>query len=72
LIKTGDKKNFIFMPRLGLILAGETTDDAMERISHAEVEKEIKDKKTLRQLQKEFPGREIIQSGSNWIIKAEE
>ncbi|MBB6446435.1 hypothetical protein [Bacillus benzoevorans] len=72
MIKSGDKQNFIYIPGLKFIPAGETPADAIERINRAEVEKEIADKKMLKQLQKEFPGREIIQCGSSWIIKAEE
>ena len=70
-MKVGNSKNFIYMPGLRLIEAGETPEDAIERINRAEVNKEIADKKTFKQLQKEFPGREIIQCGSSWIISPE-
>jgi hypothetical protein len=67
-IETRDIKNYIFVRGIGFIEAGETPNDAVERINRAEVAREIADKKTLKELQKKFPGQEITQCGSVWLI----
>ena len=71
MIKKGDKKNFIFVGGIGFIEAGENTDDAIERINHAEVQREIRLKRQFKELQKQFPNRNIIQCGSTFIIEPE-
>ena len=70
-MKIGENKNFIYTDELGLIEAGENTDDAVERINRAEVEQEIKNKKLFTKLQKEFPNQKIERCGPFWVIKPE-
>ena len=62
------KKNFIYMPSLGLIEAGETPDDAIERINRAEVQQEIAEKKLLKKLKRLYPNSNITKIGSLWRI----
>lgn len=71
-MKSGEKKNFIYMPSVGWIEAGETPEDAMERIRYAEVEIEIEHKKILRKIKKKFPNSRIRKVGSAWIIEQPE
>lgn len=54
-MNSGDRKNYIYIPKLGLIEAGETPVDAVERINRAEVAKEIAEKKLLRKLKRRYP-----------------
>ena len=71
-MKTGDVKKFIYTPLLGIIEASDTPDDAIERINKAEAQKEITDKKMLRQLKRENPHCDISQIGSSWLITPKE
>ena len=71
-MKTGDVKNFIYTPLLGLIEASDTPDDAIERINKAEAQKERTDKKMLRQLKRQNPNCDIRQFGSSWLITPKE
>ncbi|MFJ7727883.1 hypothetical protein ACIQXV_17190 [Neobacillus sp. NPDC097160] len=67
-MKPGEKKNFVLIPFLGLIEAGDTKKETMERIERARADKEIADKKTLRRLRKKFPNCTIVQDGLSWNI----
>lgn len=62
------KRNFIYVPFIGFIEAGDTIDDAIDRINRAEVKKEIEDKKKRRQLEKENPGCKVERWGNTWAI----
>ena len=63
-MNSGDRKNYIYLPRLGIIEAGEALDDAVERINRAEVAREIAEKKLLRKLKRRFPN----SSMGSWFI----
>jgi len=65
----GEKKNFVLIPFLGLIEAGNTKEETLKRIERARVDQEIKDKKTLRRLKKEFPNCDISKEGISWKVQ---
>jgi hypothetical protein len=67
-MKVGDKKAFILLPELGLIEAGETIEETMNRINRAEVRMEIENKKIRKRLEKENPGCRILKMGDGWLI----
>lgn len=67
-MKTGEKKLFILVPQIGLIEAGKTMKDTMDRINRAECDQELADKRMLRQLKKENPGCIIEKFGEGWMI----
>jgi len=68
-IKVGEKKTYIYMPMLGyMIEAGNTIEETVRRINEEEVRKEIEDKKMLRRLKKENPGKNIKKIGNAWLI----
>jgi hypothetical protein len=67
-MKTGTKKTFIYVPFLGLIEAADTMEETMLRVRIAEAEKERKNKKDLRRLQRENPGKIIRRAGDGWLI----
>jgi len=68
-MKSGEIKNFIYMPCIGWIEAGATPDDAMQRIELAEVKLAIEDMKILKKLKKRFPNAKIHKAGTSWIIE---
>ena len=68
-MKSGEIKNFIYMPCIGWIEAGATPDDAMERIELAEVELAIEDMRILKKLKKRFPHARIHKAGTSWIVE---
>jgi hypothetical protein len=56
------------LPELGLIEAGETYKETMDRINRAEVRMEIKNKKIRKRLEKENPSCRILKMGDGWLI----
>jgi uncharacterized protein with ACT and thioredoxin-like domain len=68
LMKSGEKKTFVYMPMLGFIEAADTMEETIKRIRQAEVRQEIEVKKMLRRLKRENPGKNIIKAGDGWSI----
>jgi hypothetical protein len=52
----------------GFIEAADTMEETMKRIRKVEVRREIEDKKMLRRLKRENPGKNIIKAGDGWLI----
>jgi hypothetical protein len=46
----------------------DTMEETMKRIAEEEVKKEIEDKKMLRRLKRENPGKNIKKIGDSWLI----
>ncbi|WML44095.1 hypothetical protein [Neobacillus sp. PS3-40] len=67
-MKIGDKITFILLPDLGLIEAGDTIEETMDRINRAEVKQEIEDKKIRKKLEKANPGCRVLKMGDGWLI----
>ncbi|MEH7548244.1 hypothetical protein [Neobacillus vireti] len=68
-MKIGDRKTFVYIPWLDkFIEAADTMEETMRRIHEEEVRREIADKKMLRRLQRENPGKNIMKAGDGWLI----
>lgn len=68
-MKVGDRFSAVYVPRLGFVKTGNTMDETMENIKRAEVEKEIKEKKERKRLEREYPGCKITKIGAGWFIE---
>jgi hypothetical protein len=72
-MRVGDKKLFILMPFEGLIEAGKTLGETIDRINKVRMENEKIGNRCLEELfryrlEKENPNCEIIQKGDEWFI----
>lgn len=68
-MKVGDKFSAVYVPRLGFVKAGASMEETMENVKRAEVEKEIKEKKERKRLEKQYPGCKITKIGAVWFIE---
>jgi len=67
-MKVREKKTFVYLPWLGFIEAADTMEKTMARIHEEEVKREIADKKMLRRLKRENPGKNVAKVGDCWLI----
>ncbi|MDR4948124.1 hypothetical protein [Neobacillus cucumis] len=68
-MKVGEKKTFVYIPWLDkFIEAADTMEETVRRINGEEAKREFEDKKMLRQLKKENPGKNIKKIGDSWLI----
>ncbi|PLS04015.1 hypothetical protein [Neobacillus cucumis] len=66
-MKVGEKQTFVYLPWLDkFIEAADTIEETVRRINEEEVKRELEDKKMLRRLKRENPGKHIMKAGDGY------